>query len=244
MINHPDQDMQGVKPPSGKLILPAPTDQGQHFANPSTIPIWPAQSQQAPMPQQAMDQQRVARRKDPAYMVLSLGIALVLIATIVFVAFGATTLLNKNSLASSLTPGANGTVDLKPALPTPATGPGSNQSSQPTVGPTPSLQMDQGPLTVQIVNVLNMVNNNSRVQVNVLTNKPGVQVRLRVRYSSAPFLYSGGVHKTDDNGQVTLPWSVKVYSFGNEVQATVQAIATDQNGNQVASQTMDVLIEG
>jgi hypothetical protein len=260
MINQPDQDTQGVQPPSGKLILPAPPEQGPQHANPYTIPIWPAQPmypQQAsapqPAPQGFIGRQRAAWRKDPAYLVLSLAIALVLIATVSLVAFGATTLLNNNGLAYSQTPTAprpSGTVDNKPNLPTPATNPGSNQSSQPTVGPTPNLQptqnpMDQGSLSVQIVNVPSMVNNNSRVSVDILTNEPGVQVRLQVTYTAAPFMYSGGAHTTDDNGQATVPWSVKIYSFHNgPVQATVQVIATNQNGQQATSQAETVMIEG
>ena len=169
----------------------------------------------------------------------------------VFVAFGATTLLNNNGIAYNQNPAASGTVDNQPNFGTPATGQGSNQSSQPPVVPTPNLQpspttMDQGQgaLNVQIVHIPSVVANGSRVPVEVQTSEPGVQVRLQVSYKVAPFTYLSGTHTTDDNGQATLPWNIRIFSFRTSTQAQVQVVAIDQNGQQVSSQIVAVTVEG
>lgn len=127
MFHHPDQDSQNPQPLGGKLILPAPPEEAQQ-AYPPTIAAWPAQPhsslppdptqyaypRQTPLPpdpayytypQNALQQPRGRRRKDPAYLVLSLAIALVVVATLVFVAYGATTLLNNGATSPTASGG-------------------------------------------------------------------------------------------------------------------------------------------
>ncbi|HEU5382041.1 MAG TPA: hypothetical protein VFV38_42015 [Ktedonobacteraceae bacterium] len=255
MINHPEQDTQQARPSSGKLILPAPLEPGPYARQyPPTTPAW---STQSVYPQNTPHDPSVRptspRRRDPLHLVFALAIAFVLIATIVFVAFGATVFLNKNTTTFSQTPVVpipNGTVDNRPGFGTPGTNNGSNQSSQPATGPTPSLHLspspaNQGSLVVQIVNIPRFVANNSKARVSVLTNEPGVNVRLQVTYSAAPFFYASSAHATDGDGQAVLSWSVRVFALrNNAVQATVRAIATDQNGQQATSQPVVVIVGG
>lgn len=270
MSNYLDQDMQELQPHSGKLVLPAPSE-ATPITDPHMAASWPDQptyapapsdqptayaQQQIPGPPPSMMRKRDFWRKDPAYLVLSLAIALVVISALVLVAFGATTFLNNNGLAYSQTPTVptpSGTVDAHPNLGTPATGSGSNQSSQPPFRPTPNLnnqpspnpgnQPAPGALSVQIVTIPNVVANNSRVSVGVLANEPNVQVKLQVTYNVAPFFFNSGPHTTDGNGQATLVWTVRVFSLRNNVQATVHVVATDQNGQQVSSQTVIVTVK-
>ena len=46
------------------------------------------------------------------------------------------------------------------------------------------------------------------------------------------------------NGNATIPWYVFVFGFGQKnVQATVYAVATDQNGQQARSQVETVQVQ-
>lgn len=260
MVNQPQKDMQGAQSPASKLVLPAPPDEGQY-----------RQGYSSPRPEQFIHQPistashglftRLLQlwRKDPAYTVLSLAIALVVIASIVFVALGAHAFLGNNNgqtwnSAMTQHPGAPtpvGAVDNKPSFPTPGSAKGSSASSQPKAGPTPVLQPtataapDQGTLSVQIVSIPNVVRNNSRVRVVVRTSEPGAIVRLQVTYDTAPFAFASGNHVTDGNGNSAITWTVRVFSINNgNAQATVIAIATDRNGQQATSQPMTVMITG
>lgn len=266
MPYHLDPDIQDVQPSSGKLILPAPPEDAVQSANPQTVSAWTDQPMYSPMPlasttaypqysplsPKPSTSTRGRWRKDPAYLVLTFAIALVMISAIAFVVFGATTILSSNNLASSQTPIAptpSGTVDAKPNLgTTPTTGSGSSQpSSIPTPNlntqpsPSPTAQPGQGLFSVQIVSIPNVVPNNSRVQVGVQTSQPGVQVRLQVTYNTAPFFFNSGTRITDNNGQAVLLWNVTVFSR-HPVQATVRVNAIDQNGQQISSQTVTVMV--
>ncbi len=256
MINQPDQDVQRV--PASKLVLPASPDEGpyrQRYAPPRPDP---RMGQPTPAASQGLFT-RLSRlmRKDPAYAVLALGIVLVVFASFVFLVLGANLLLNNNSSGTEWTsaqtqhpsvPTPSGTVNDKPSFPTPVTGKGTNQSSQPAAGPTPSLQpspnppTDQGTLNVQITSVPNVVSNNSRVSVGVQTSEPNVNLRLQVTYTAAPF-FSGSSGNTGGDGNGTITWNVKVRSLlGGSVQATLVVTATDQNGQQATSQPVTVMI--
>lgn len=267
MPQHSNQQVHDEHVTSGKLVLPAPAEptpaaQAQTFAawsDPSTSSeVTTAYLPHPPLTRPASPRRVGAWYKDPAYVVLSFAIALVVVSTLIFAAFGASALFNTNTSAYSQTPTAplaNGTVDAKPNLGTPATGPGTNQSSQPPFVPTPNLnnqpspnptdQPGQGAFTVQLVNVPNVVPNNTRIPITVQTSQPGLQVRLQVTYNAAPFFFNSNTHTTDDNGQAVLQWTVRVFAFhNNAVQATVRAVAFDQNGQQVSSQAVVVTIEG
>ena len=261
MVNHPDQDMQGVPSPASKLVLPAPPDAGlyrQHFSSPRPEPL--ISQPTSPVAHGLFTGLFARWRKDPAYAVLALGIALVVISSIVFVALGAHALMNSSSgptwssaqTEHPPTPALSGTVDNKPAFPTPVTGKGSSKSSQPAAGPTPNLQpsptpsaTDQGSLSVQILDIPTVVHNGSRVHVQVATSEPGVSVRLEVNYDSAPFFYASNAHTTGGDGNATLTWNIRVFApGGNNVQANVVVVATDRNGQQATSQPTTVIIAG
>jgi hypothetical protein len=258
MVNQPEKDTQGVQTPSRKLVLPAPPDEGlyrQRFSSPRPEP--PIDRQTSSTSHNVFTRLFRLWRKDPAYAVLSLAIALVAVASLVFVVLGANALLGSNggqtwSSAQTEHPPAPtpvGTVDNSPTFPTPGSNKGSSSSSQPHGGPTPSLQPspvgDQGTLSVQIVSIPDVVHNNTRARVVVQTSEPGVSVRLQVNYDAAPFFYTSGGHTTDGNGNAALTWNVRVFSSNsNGVQATVVVIATDRQGQQATSQPATVMVTG
>ena len=268
MFNHPGPNQPTIDPLTGKLVLPAPPEQ----AYPPTHAAWPDPATSPPyasLPPKATQyaypyspyssspmaarQSRAARRKNHAHKVLTLAIALMTIALLVFITLGTLALLNSNGLAfgqnavlptsthsSSLAgtpiPGqGNNQGDQQPSMPTP------NPNTQPTPVPT---DQGQNTLNVQIVQIPTTVTNGSRVHVQVQSNEPGVQVQLEVNYNAAPFSASSTPRLTDANGQATLTWNARVFTFrSGTVQATVRAIATDQNGQQVSSASALVLIE-
>lgn len=259
MVNQPQKDMQGAQAPASKLVLPAPPDEGLYRQNYSS-----------PRPEQSIHHStspashglftRLYRlwRKDPAYAVLSLAIALVVIASLIFVALGAHALMGGNNgqaWNSSMTqhpaaPTPVGTVDNKPSFATPGSNKGSSVSSQPAGGgstnspqPAATTPADQGTLSVQIISIPNVVRNNSRVSVVVQASEPDVSVRLQVTYDTAPFYYTSSSHTTNGNGDASIPWNVRVLSVGGSgAQATVVVIATDRNGQQANSQSVTVII--
>ncbi|MGH2506828.1 MAG: hypothetical protein ACRDHZ_05365, partial [Ktedonobacteraceae bacterium] len=263
MPHHFDQDWQELPPNAGKLTLPAPSEPTlQAFPQTSPAPTFSEQTTAyAPHslvpPNFRVNQRRGVWRKDPAYLVLACAIALVMISAIAFVAFGATAILNNNSLAASqtfTTATPSGTLGAQPNLSTPTPSPGNNQTNPSPVVPTPNLNPPPSPtnppqpapssLSVQIVNLPSVVPNDSRVLVDVQSNQPGIQVKLQVSYNVPSLFVSSGTHITDENGQVVLPWTVRVFLRNNSARATVQVIALNQHGQQVSSQAVVVTIEG
>jgi hypothetical protein len=259
MINQPDTQEQEPQP--GKLVLPTPpVDEQRMYHGGQKAQLRPEQlirNRTQPAPQGAGAKLAYYWRKDPAYKVLMIAMAMVLIAGLIFVSLASAAFLgNPNIFASSssqnIPRGANptGTVDLHPGFPTPGGGNGSNQSSQPPMQSTPALQptTDQqsptagGTLTVQITNYPQTVTNGSRANVDVNTSEPGVSVILMIRYSQGGRT-TAGPQTTDSNGNATIPWFVFVFGQRN-IQATIYAVATDQNGQRAKSQTVQVQIRG
>jgi hypothetical protein len=254
MVNQPDQDTQGVHTPARKLVLPEPPNAGQDRRPYSSPRSGQFINQSTSTAFHGLFTRVLGRwRTDPAFAMLSLAIALVVIASFVFVSLGvraiatssSTPVWNKAMTEHPVVPTPAGTFDIKPKFPTPVSGKGSSTSSQPGTGPSTYAQPtpnDQGTLNVQIVNIPNVVNNQSRVRVDIQTSEPNVDVQLQVTYDSAPFTYTSNGDTTDDQGNATLNWNVRVRSFanGNNVQASVIVVATDQNGQQATSQPMTV----
>jgi hypothetical protein len=262
MINNPDTEDQV---PRGRLVLPAPPGETQRMYG--DIQRTRLQTEQLIRRQaHAAPQGTVAKlayywRKDSAYKVLFIAIAMVLVAGIVFVSLASAAFLgNSNSSSSSQNPPVvarpAGAVDLRPTFPNPGGGKGGHQSSQPPLYQTPALQPtnptaqpsptsnnSEGTLTVQITNIPQQVANGQRVNVSVNTSEPGASVALVVRYNVQPYRASAGPQTTDGGGNATISWFVLVYSIGQKnVQATVYAVATDQNGQQAMSQAATVQI--
>jgi len=138
-------------------------------------------------------------------------------------------------------------------LASPGGGNGSNQSSQPPMQQTPALQptatttQNSGTLNVQFTNIPTQVMNGTTVKVGVNTGEPGASVQLVIHYNVQPYRASEGPQIADSSGNATIPWPVFASGFRQKlVQATVVAIATDQNGQQVKSQpaTVQVLTNG
>ena len=258
MINNPDTEDQV---PRGRLVLPAPPGEAQRMY--SDIQRTRLQTEQLIRRQaQAAPQGTVAKlayywREDPAYKVLFIAIAMVLIAGIVFVSLASAAFLgNSNFSASSSSQNPpvvakpTGAVNLRPTFPNPGGGQGGNQSSQPPMQQTPALQptTDQqsptpgGTLTVQITNLPQTVSNGSRVDVGVNTSEPGATVLLVIRYSQGNRT-TAGPQTTDNNGNATISWFV--FAFGQRnIQATIYAVATDQNGQKAKSPTYTVQVKG
>src|SRR2546428_6913390 len=212
-------------------------------------------------------------RRDPAYKVILVVMAVLLIAGLIF-GILATTMLSQMSelflrngrmvalpqqAPTGVTP--QGTVDFHPTFPTPGGGQGSTDSSQPPMGSTPSLQdtpaltptlqptptptQQGGQLIIQITSIPTQVSNNSVVPVQVTANEPGVVVRLYVNYNVPPGFYTGGIQVTDGNGDATLSWVVNVFTIDRRpAVAHVVAIGQDQNGQQASSQVFNVEIVG
>ncbi len=258
MLNQPEKDTRGVQTPSRRLVLPAPSDEGlrgKRFLSP--FPDSLNSQPSAPASRSLFTRLFRLWRKDPAYAVLSLAVALVAIASLVFVVLGANTILSNNNgpawnsaqIEHPPAPTPIGTVDNNPTFPTPGSNKGSSSSSQPHGGPPPNLQPspvnDQGTLSVQIVSIPDVVHNNTRVRVFVQTSEPGVSVRLQVNYDAAPFFYTSSLRSTDGNGNAAITWNVRVFGGnGNGVQATVVVVATDRQGQQATSQPATVMITG
>jgi len=201
-------------------------------------------------------------RKDPAYKVFMIAIAMVIVASLVFVSLVSAALFGHPSAGADLsqnppakvTPG--GTVDLHPTFPKPTGGNGTGQSSQPPTQNTPSLGptaqptgtvQSGGQFTLQITGYPSTVANNSTVPITISTNQPGITVYLQIHYNATSLRTTAGPGTTDSNGNVTIPWTVSVFSFGRKnVQATLIAIGIDQNGHRAYSSqvVVQVLLNG
>lgn len=267
MIDH--TDTQQPTPPQENLVLPAvPPDQQQQllswgYTNPR-VQISPAmliRHNTPPPPRSLFAKLVYFWRKDPAYKVLMIAVAMAVIAGLLLTTLATTTLLHGfGGLASGgsgvQSPGETtqpiGTVDNKPTFPTPGGGHGSTVTSQPPMQSTPSLQPtsssqptpgSQGGLTVQITSIPNRVKNNTAVNVGVTTNGANLQVSLQIIYTALPYRGIAGPVTTDNNGNASIPWTVIVYGFSNRtVTATVYAVVRDQNGQTVRSQPAYVLV--
>nr|HET6901322.1 hypothetical protein [Ktedonobacteraceae bacterium] len=265
MINQPDSQQEPYTL-SGKLILPAyPDEDYQRSSRPlSAMPVQPGQLIQRktpPLPQTPLAKLRYFWGKDPAYKVLVIAISAVVIAGILLLSLVSSTLLHNTKLFAmgnsfSQTPPTVvtpiGTIDAHPTFPPPGGGTGSSTSSQPPAQSTPVLQpttenstpTTDGQLTVSISGVPGHVQNNSVVSVNINTSEPNVTVELMVRYTAPPYRYTSGQYTTDGGGNATINWPVNVFAFGRHTQATVYAVAMDQNGQQAQAQSISVQIVG
>ncbi len=278
MINQPET--QEPNPQQGKLVLPAHPhemspvnpDQANHLAsgknqqnaNAHLRPDQLIRQTTPPPPRQPVAKLRYYWQKDPAYKILMIAIAMVMVAGFIFISLLSNMLLrNPNFLAidsttSSLTAVVpTGTVDLRPAFPLPGGGNGSTSTSQPPAHSTPILQPTpnatstaslptptpgDGSLTVTITSIPVRVSNNSTVNVSVNTNLPNVSVSLVAYYTVLPFRYISSSTTTNGNGNASLSWSVSLIMYGRHTQAMVFAVARDQNGQKIQSQDIAVQV--
>src|SRR5689334_20991964 len=129
MINQPDTQEQ--KPQSEKLVLPAPpAEEQQIYYGGQMAQLRPEQlirRQNQPAPKGVGGRLAFYWHKDPAYKVLMIAMAMVLVAGVIFVSLASAAFLgNSNLFATNYTPqaipkGANptGTVDLRPTFAAP-----------------------------------------------------------------------------------------------------------------------------
>lgn len=285
MIDHPD--MHEPATPQQKLVLPA-VPVAQQPPHVYTEPRIQALSEQQPPrvysnPRMQIPPERLIRhnspppprsplaklvyfwRKDPAYKVLLIAIAMVVIAGLLLTTFVTSMLLRgfasgvpvvQNPVAATQPVSS---VDDKPTFPTPGGGSGSTVTSQPPMQNTPVLQPTtppiqptasppaSGSLMVQITNIPSHVRNNMPVDVGVSTNEANISVSLVIYYSSFPYRGMAGPVTTDSNGNANLRWFVFINASSNRVvTASVYAVARDQNGQVVRSQpaTVQISVQG
>ena len=265
--NHPN--LPGQEPPQQKLVLPAYSEEQQYqpAAYTQRVFVHPDQLRPQVLPTSTNPLSKIAAlwRADPAYKVLMIATAMVLIAGIIFATFLVNTFVQPATSTSQAVippkvaaalPTAH--TNTPPTFPTPSGGQGSTQGSSqppksaPVVLPTltPSDANQQATQTtggqnlqLQITDIPQQVRNNSDVQVTVMANQPGVSVQLQVTFDNSIVTNTAGPQQTDGNGNVTLNWHVaNVAPFKQSFVARIVAIATDQNGQTVQSQTVSVQV--
>jgi hypothetical protein len=279
MIDHPD--MHEPATAQEKLVLPAPPEQRPAppvysdprlqvpdvYSDPrmQVPPEMLIRHNAPPLPRSPLAKLVYFWRKDPAYKVLMIAVAMVVIAGLLLTTFVTSTLLHGFSTADPVvqnpvaTTQPVGTVDNRPTFPTPGGGDGSTVTSQPPMQSTPILQPTtppiqpspsppaSGTLSLQITNIPNHVRNNTGVDVGVNTNEANISVSLVILYSSFPYRGTAGPVTTDTNGSANIRWFVFINAFSNRaVTASVYAVARDQNGQIVRSQpaTVQVSMQG
>ncbi len=258
-------ELPGQQPEQHKLVLPG-FQEDTYYPGAHTQRVYVHPDQTPPRgparPGNPFAKLGYLWRCDPAYKVLMIATAMVLVAGIIFATFlvsmfaQASATPQTSTAAQKTTAPANPTsgTDMHPTFPTPTGGQGGKGSSQPTntgtpvllptltPAPTPAMQPtqpDQGGLALQIVSIPQQVRNNTTVPVTISVGQPGVQVFLQVTYDQSPNNMSGP-KTTDDAGNVTLNWHVNAFSFKQQVVARVTAFAIDQNGQEIQSQTVSV----
>ncbi len=265
MINQSDTQEQNNH--SEKLVLPAPpAEEQQAYYGGQMAQFRPERlirSQVQPTPSGVKAKLAFYWHKDPAYKVLMIAMAAVLVAGVVFASLSSAAFLgNSNLFSGSYAPQAvpKGTgptgVNPRPTFAPPGGGSGTNQqSSQPPLRPTPALQPTNptnqqtptpgagGALNVQFTSIPNQVSSGSYVSVGVNTGEPNVTVELVIRYSGQSGRSIAGPVMSDSNGDATIGWYVLTNVFGRKtVQAYVYAVATDQSGQSSRSQTVTVQV--
>jgi hypothetical protein len=265
MEGYPDPETP--LPQQQKLLLPAVSDE-----------LYSALDRQLRLPLQAgqlLDRSGprlagppVPRRgdgwhRDPAYWVLGMALAMVLIAGVVAGSLVSAAVFTPQFFSQGTPtgphamPGSAG--ELRPTFAAPGGGKGSRQSSQPPVlsvtlaVPTPTRQppatpvptaspgLQGGSLSVYITALPGQVVNRSVVAVRVTTTQPSVRVRLHVSYTVSPFVYQSKARLTNENGDATLQWVVRVAQRGGgSVVASVVVMATEQHGQQGVSPVVTV----
>jgi hypothetical protein len=88
------------------------------------------------------------------------------------------------------------------------------------------------------------VNNNTNVPVTVTANQPGVNTQLIVTYDLVSDIFKSQVQPTGSDDSVVLTWHVGLVKslLGSLLNAHVTAVATDQNGKQVQSPSIEVQV--
>lgn len=251
MNDYQPEPSDQYSPQPRKLVLPGYQDatspasedakttyipMGQAASSPYDSPVRPEQLMQNYAPS-AYDKVKPRSRTSPAQLILLIAIIVVLIAT-GSVAYAAVSLVGP-----SLTKSSSGATQAKTqasatALPT------ATPIPSPTATPTPKpiSTFDGAPLSLKFENLPHSVNNGESGDVTVQTNASGIPVHLQVTYAAPPFNFTSDTQMTDDNGEVTLTWSVQINPTKKRTNAQVVAVAQEPNGQQVQSNKVNVRI--
>ncbi|HLG75836.1 MAG TPA: hypothetical protein VKX46_05445 [Ktedonobacteraceae bacterium] len=192
-------------------------------------------------------------RSDPAYKVLMIAIAVIILSGIVGLVLignllasgGPSGQPSSSGAPSAVAPNATPTptaTSQPTATPTPTPTPVQNTPTptevvQPTPTPTP---VANAPLSVQIVNVPSQVKNGTTVPVTVSASQPGVTIRLLITYSTLGSYFNRSM-QADSAGNATFSWSVQVYTK-TTASAHLIAVAQDQSGHVAQSQPVTVQV--
>jgi hypothetical protein len=280
MLDHPETEERTPIAAPGRLVLPALPDtpgalrSSRLSADQFKSQLAPAHlihPKEPPAPKPLLPKLLYYWRKDSAYKVFIIAVAMIVLASIVFVSMASASWLGKPLFGGSYSPNPPGavvpagTVDLKPGFPKPGGGEGSGQSSQPPAQSTPVLSSTPssgdgsptpqpsstpgqgGSLVVQITGYTSVVPNGSRTVITVSTNEPGVSVLLYMRSNATPRTSTAGPQVTGANGNATIAWLAYYSALGHRtVTVSMVAVATDQNGQRSTSApvTIQVLMQG
>lgn len=229
------------------IVLPAPQGQ-QSYLQPQQQ--FPSVQHMAGNPQSSRPSNPLARishlwKNDPAYRFLFIAISAMLISSVICAALLAGVFHRSTSQSAQRggpntqqTANARG-INTSTPMPTPTLTPTPTPTPMPTPTPTPTVVQ----LTVEITNKIpNPVQEGATVPVDVKTSTSGVTVHLSIIYIRNRQQTTGQTQdqSTDGQGNATISWSVPLFLPGATVTAQVIAIAQDQQGNQVKSQTVTV----
>ena len=209
-------------------------------------------------------------RTDPAYRVLYISLAFVIVAFLIFfVVVGgifahggipsqtqqqATSRTNTGSQQPKQNnqPGGSQKTAATQPTPQPTATTAPTPTPIPTQAPTPTPRPQPTPtaiptqLTAQITNFPNVVQNNSTAQITVQTNQPNASVTLFVFYEGIPTNTTSGPVQTDGNGTATLNWNIHEHRINraiNTIIARMTAQITSQNDQRTQTQTVTIQIQ-
>ena len=147
------------------------------------------------------------------------------------------TIITPTTAPSTIAPAPTPTTE-----PTPVPAPTPTPTIEPTPVPTPTPSTNQ-PLQVTLDDIASPVKNNTTVAITVTTNQPDVEVQLFITYTVYPVQSVSEAQTTNNEGQVTFDWMVRVRLNNNRnATARITAIARTKNGPPVSSQTITVEI--
>jgi hypothetical protein len=232
--------------PQQPIFLPAPQEQyiPSQQQSPSSQWIPPQGMGNRPQPTNPATGPGRSWKNDPVYRILFIAIGVVLLSTLTCVVVLAA-MYNEPSPQNAQKGEQNTqkTAVVNISIPTPTPEP----TPTPTPEPTPTPIPVAGPLTVEITNIPQQVQdgrNGTTVSVDVTSN-PGVTAFLSITYTIGGVPFSSTrtqSENTNDQGNATLSWKVQAFPRGTTVTAQVTATAQDNQGNQAKSKTVKVTI--
>ena len=119
--------------------------------------------------------------------------------------------------------------------PTPTINPTPEAAPTPSASPTPTWNHHGRPLTVQIVNAPESVQNGSTVSIQVTTSQSNCYVRLRVIYSGSSEPFRSQMIRTDSDGNGAITWNVETPGQSKYALATLVVTAYDRKNRPVFS---------